>query len=111
MPSFELTHFNSRPFVRRPFNVEALRLTEDNLDAIAEMLGEVKTSKKGVTYIKIDPKHNTNRRVVELGFWITQKDDVLHFYSDNAFKRNFMGAIEATFEAIPQTELPFGDAE
>jgi len=42
-------------FVRRPFKVEATRITEENIEEIAKMIGEVKT-KGNEKFILLDKR-------------------------------------------------------
>jgi hypothetical protein len=75
-------------FTRKPFDVEAVQLTEDNIDELARSLGEVKT-KDGKTYIVLDRRVVPNSTRAYLGWWVTKLNDNLRCYSDKVFSAQF----------------------
>jgi hypothetical protein len=76
---------------RNPFTVEALMITEENLDEVAALIGIVRT-KGNDRYIAI------NRRLVPhvtrayVGWWVTKVDNNLRCYSPKAFAEQFSPA-------------------
>jgi hypothetical protein len=75
-------------FVRKPFTVEAIQITPENVDQIGEMLGEVK-EKDGEKFILIDRRIVPNIKKAYVGWWITKLDDNLRCYSPKVFDKEF----------------------
>jgi len=77
-----------KKYVRRPFTVEALIITEENMEEIAKLVGEVRTE-DDVTFIWLD------RRVVPtvgrayVGWYFTRLGDNYRCYSPKAFLGQF----------------------
>lgn len=77
-------------FWRRPFSVEAVEVTEENFDQIAEMTG-VKTEKPdGTPFIMVNRKVVPNVYRIYVGFWLTVMNDDLRAYSAKTFGEMFM---------------------
>ena len=82
-------------FVRRPFEVEAVLITDENIAEIAEMIGALKTNDKdGSLYIALDRRLVPNMTRAYVGWWMTQLGDNYRCYSAKAFKEQFMPASE-----------------
>ena len=77
-------------FVRRPFKVEAVRITEENFDQIASMIGEAKVDKKGDKYIVIDKRIIPNMPKAHIGWWVTRFNDNLRCYANKVFNEQFI---------------------
>jgi hypothetical protein len=89
---------------RNPFTVEALQITEENMEHIAPMIGDIR--KKGNDrYIAI------NRRLVPhvtrayVGWWVTKVDNNLRCYSPKAFSEQFTEAPMTTEQLIERANL------
>ena len=76
-------------FIRKPFMVEAIQITEDNIHDIAGLLGELK-EKDGEKWILIDRRIVPNIRKAYKGWWITRLDDNYRCYSPKVFEKEFM---------------------
>jgi hypothetical protein len=80
-------------FVRRPFSVEAIQITEENMEEVAELIGRVETA-KGITFISL------NRRLIPVvhrayvGWWVTRLDDDFRCYSNKVFNSQFIAYAE-----------------
>lgn len=98
-------------FQRKPFSVDGVKVTDDNLDAVAAWcLGEVvvnpKTSKK---HIRVDAHRPlTERQTMALpGDWVLFYNRGYKVYTETAFSRNFelieagTGKEESEFVPVP----------
>lgn len=82
-------------FVRKPFAVQAIEVTEENIAEIAELVGELKETEAGVPFIKVHPRLVPNVFKVYPGFWMTKMGDNVRCYSAKIFRQQF---IESTTE-------------
>lgn len=75
-------------FIRKPFRVEAIEITRENIHELSEMIGEFKEDDSG-PYIEADPtKVPTVNRVVP-GYWITKMGKNIRCYSAKVFHEQF----------------------
>jgi len=79
-------------FVRKPFSVEAVQVTDENMDAVAKWCqGDVRTADKGDPFIKVRV-HNplTDRQTKAfVGDWVLYAGKGYKVYTDKAFERSF----------------------
>lgn len=90
-------------FVRRPFMVEAVEVTEENIAEIAKLIGALKTNPDGSLYINVDRRRFPNLYKVSPGFWMTQMNDNIRCYSKDVFHRQFVPTtsdIDAWFKSL-----------
>lgn len=76
------------PFSRKPFSVEAVMITEANIDELGALLGEVRTG-DGEKYIALDRRVVPNIRRASVGWWVTRMNDNLRCYSPKVFEDQF----------------------
>lgn len=76
-------------FVRKPFTVEAVQITEENLEEVAALLGEVRRPKDGSPYIKVTNWRVPNVTRVFPGYWMTRMGDNIRCYSKKIFTDQF----------------------
>lgn len=76
-------------FVRKPFTVEAVEVTEENIAEIAELVGTLRHKDNGVPYIAVDRRLVPNIYRVFPGFWMTRMGDNIRCYSKKIFKEQF----------------------
>lgn len=76
-------------FVRKPFSVEAVEVTEENIAEIAELVGTLRYKDNGVPYIAVDRRLVPNIYRVYPGFWMTRMGDNIRCYSKKIFKEQF----------------------
>lgn len=76
-------------FVRRPFIVEAVQITKENIADIAKLVGTLKNEGEN-PYIQVDRRLVPNVYKVHPGFWMTKMDDNIRCYSDHIFRAQFM---------------------
>ncbi len=77
-------------FVRKPFTVEAVEVTEENIAEIAEFVGTLRQKDDGTPYIHVDRRLIPNIYRVFPGFWMTKMDDSVRCYSKQIFKKQFI---------------------
>lgn len=77
-------------FVRKPFIVEAVEVTEENIEEIAEHVGTLRQKEDGTTYINVDRRLFPNIYRVYPGFWMTKMGDNIRCYSKQVFKKQFI---------------------
>jgi len=75
-------------FVRTPFSVEALIITEENIDEVAKLVGTVKT-KNDEKYIALDRRVVPNISRAFIGWYLTRLGDNLRCYSPKVFMEQF----------------------
>lgn len=102
-------------FVRTPFVVRATKITEENIDEIAKMIGEVRV-KDGEKYLALDRQVVRTVGFAYIGWYMTVLNGSIRCYAPKVFKAQFEKVGEDntyTFQ-IPDGdfELPFvGDKE
>lgn len=77
-------------FVRKPFTVEAVQVTPENIAEIAEFVGELATREEdGTVYIKVNKKKIPNVFQVFVGYWVTKMGSNIRCYSPKVFAQQF----------------------
>jgi hypothetical protein len=76
-------------FVRKPFVVEAVEVTDENIAEIAEYVGTLRTKDDGTPYIQVDRRLIPNVFRVFPGFWMTRMGDNIRCYSKKIFTDQF----------------------
>jgi hypothetical protein len=76
-------------FVRKPFFVEAIEITNENIAEIAPFVGELKEKPNGQPFIHVDKKKVPNVFRVYPGFWMTRMGDQVRVYAERVFKEQF----------------------
>ena len=90
-------------YTRRPFNVDAAQVSEENLEQLAEWIGadirEQKVNGELKRYIKVKVKNAQNDRQTKAfpGDWVLFSDQGSGWkvYTKNAFERSFVRVDEA----------------
>lgn len=77
-------------FVRKPFVVEAVEITEDNIAEAAKLIGTLRHDEDGKPYINVNRMLFPNLFKVFLGYWMTTLDDQIRCYSAAVFERQFI---------------------
>lgn len=85
-------------FVRKPFTVEAIEVTEENIEEIAGLIGELREDEGGKKHIRVDRRKVPNIFKVEPGFWMTKmetsKGTNIRCYAGHIFKNQFARVTE-----------------
>lgn len=77
-------------FVRKPFTVSAVEVTEENIAEIAELIGDLR-EKNGKPYIAVDRRVVPNVFSVYIGYWFTKiGDNKYRCYVKRVFKQQFV---------------------
>lgn len=61
-----------QPYIRKPFEVEAIEITEENIKEVSKMIGKLHFSDEGVPFIDVDPKKVPSVTRVWPGYWLTK---------------------------------------
>lgn len=75
--------------IRKPFTVEAIEITEENIDEVAAIIGEVQTDASGNKYILINRKVVPNMTRASVGWYLTKMGDNYRCYSPKIFNEQF----------------------
>jgi hypothetical protein len=78
-------------FTRKPFVVEAIQITEENIAELAPLVGELQ-SKDDELFIRLDKRIVPNIHRAYVGWWITRMEDNLRCYSAKIFEDQFEAA-------------------
>lgn len=81
---------NFTTFVRKPFVVEAVEITVDNIEEIAKLVGTLRYKDDGTPYINVDRRLFPSIFKVYPGFWMTRMDDNVRCYSKQVFHKQFI---------------------
>lgn len=83
-------------FVRKPFMVEAVEITFENLEEVAKLIGKVDTDEDGKTIIRVDRKLmpdvyrvSPGPLVVRPGFFMTRMGNHIRCYNRKVFFKQF----------------------
>jgi hypothetical protein len=75
-------------FVRKPFLVEAIEITTENIHELADLIGEFKEDHTG-PYIEADPEKVPTVTKVTPGYWLTKMGKNVRCYSSRIFTEQF----------------------
>lgn len=76
-------------FVRKPFVVEAVEVTRENIAEIAPFVGSLEQKPDGTPFIQVDRKKIPNVYRVYPGFYMTKMDENIRCYSRKVFTEQF----------------------
>lgn len=83
-------------YVRKPFKVEAVQITKENIDEIAEEIGKIRYKREnGEPFIRVNPRVIPNIQFVYLGFYMTKMGDNIRCYSGRIFEDQFIQTSDA----------------
>lgn len=79
-------------FVRKPFEVDAIQITEENINELAEFIGTIrkKNDEDGSVYIQVDRRLIPNIDRVFPGYWFTRMGNNARCYSEKIFSTTFV---------------------
>lgn len=77
-------------FVRKPFVVEAIEITEENIEEVAKFIGEVRQKEDGSKFIYVDRRLVPNVFRVYPGFFMTKMGENVRCYSKRVFMDQFV---------------------
>lgn len=76
-------------FVRKPFVVEAVEVTTENIADVAKYVGDLREKEDGTPYILVDTRLVPNVERVYPGFFMTKMGDNVRCYSRKIFREQF----------------------
>ena len=76
-------------FVRKPFSVEAVEVTADNIAEVAKYVGDLREEDDGTQYILVDRRLVPNIARVYAGFFMTKMGKNVRCYSRKIFSDQF----------------------
>ena len=77
-------------FVRKPFVVDAVEVTAENIGEVAKYVGDLREKEDGTPYILVDRRLVPNVFRVYPGFFMTRMGENVRCYSKKIFKEQFM---------------------
>ncbi len=77
-------------FVRKPFAVDAVEVTEENIAELAKLVGKLHEKEDGSPYIQVDRRLVPTVFRVFPGFWLTKMGDNVRCYSKSVFAKQFI---------------------
>lgn len=81
-------------FVRKPFVVEAVEVTAENIAEVAKYVGDLREKEDGTPYILVDRRLVPNVFRVYPGFFMTKMGENVRCYSRKIFKEQFTETTE-----------------
>jgi hypothetical protein len=81
---------NFTTFVRKPFVVDAVEVTLENIGEVAKYVGDLREKENGTPYILVDRRLVPNVDRVYPGFFMTKMGENVRCYSRKIFKEQFM---------------------
>lgn len=76
-------------FIRKPFVVEAVEITEENITELASLVGEIDYTDSGRPFIRVDKSLVPNISRVYPGYYLTRYRDKIHCWSPAVFEEQF----------------------
>lgn len=83
-----------KTYTRKPFLVEAIEITTENIEDCAQYIGDVRQKEDGTKYILVDRRLVTNVSKVYPGFFMTKMGENVRCYSKKIFMEQFELAAE-----------------
>jgi len=81
---------NFQTYDRIPFQVQAVEITEENLDEAAKFIGDVKEDDDGTRYILVDSRMVPSITRVYVGYFMTRIGKKVRCYSPRIFHEQFV---------------------
>lgn len=76
-------------YVREPYVVEAVLITDENIEQLAPLIGTLRVKGNGKKYIEVNNDLVKNIFQVHPGYYMTRYQGRVRCYSENAFRRTF----------------------
>lgn len=77
-------------YVRKPFLIEAVEVTAENIGEVAQFVGTLRKKENGTPYIQVDRRLVPSIFRVYPGFWMTRMDGNIRCYSKRTFQEQFI---------------------
>jgi len=98
-------------YVRKPFTVEAIEVTVDNIEELAELVGELRKKDDGTPFIHVNKRLVPNVFRVYPGFFVTRMGDNVRCYSRKVFNEQFVGMTDEWQEYFQRDASLSAEAE
>lgn len=95
-------------YVRKPFTVDAVEITKENIAEVAELVGTLCHKDNGEPYIQVNRRIVPNIFRVYPGFWMTKMGDNIRCYSKRIFHEQFAEMSLGADKLLAQIEVPNG---
>lgn len=82
----------TKQYMRKPFSVDAVQVTEENMQSLAEWCqGDIRTTDRGDKFIKVRVHNPLTERQTKafVGDWVLYAGKGYKVYTDKAFKTSF----------------------
>lgn len=76
-------------YVRKPFVVQAIEVTRENIAEVAKHVGDLREKEDGTPFILVDRRLVPNVYRVYPGFWMTKMGENVRCYSRKIFNEQF----------------------
>lgn len=96
------TELKFTPFVRKPFKIDSLKITKENIAEVAKFVGTLVDQDGPNPYIVVDRRLVPNVIKVFPGYYLTRMDKSVRCYSGFTFKKNFV-EVTASIEELIKT--------
>lgn len=77
-------------YVRKPFRVQAILVTEENIEEIAGLTGKLEEKDDSTRYIEVDRRKVPNVFKIYVGFFLTKMDKQYRAYPPQIFEKLFV---------------------
>lgn len=94
LPKKNGTQMEFATFVRKPFPVQAVEVTAENIAEVAKYVGDLREKDDGTPYILVDRRLVPNVFRVYPGFFMTRMGENVRCYSRKIFKEQFIQETE-----------------
>lgn len=108
----KLTKMDFTTFVRKPFAVQAVEITAENIEEVAKFVGDLKEKEDGTPYILVDNRLIPNVPKVYIGYFMTKMGENVRCYSHKIFVDQFIelnedmkpwiDAMNGNLQAVPE---------
>jgi len=78
-----------KTYIRKPFTVEAVRITEENIEELAPKIGDIATRPDGTRYIVVDRRLVPNIYRAYVGYWVTFMEERVRVFDNKVFEEQF----------------------
>jgi hypothetical protein len=76
--------------LRRPFKVEAIEITKENIGTLSRYIGDLDQEDDGTIFILVDDRKVQHVKRVYVGYWMTRIGKQTRVYSKRVFDEQFM---------------------
>ena len=92
-------------FIRKPFVIEAVQITNENIDEVAKEIGFLSKTDNGEKFIIVDRNTVPVVRHVYIGYWMTRYGHRIRCYTPRSFLNQFIPLTDKVLEQPVATLL------